>query len=169
MKKIICALGLASMITIGAISTADAQYYQETIARRVPSQRATGAAVGAGGGAVIGALLNRSNPAGGAVVGGLIGAGVGYLIGQNEDKMRPRPNVVYDTRTYNRRGRLVDVQQSYGYDNNRPEYNNNGYHNSNNGYYNNGNNGYYNNSNGYSNRGNRGYDNRNDGYYYNGY
>lgn len=155
MKKIICALGLASVITIGAISTADAQYYQETIARRVPSQRATGAAVGAGGGAVIGAILNRSNPAGGAVVGGLIGAGVGYLIGQNEDKMRPRPNVVYDTRTYNRRGRLVDVQQSYGYDNGRPVYNNN--------------NGYYNNGNGYSNRGNRRYDNRNDGYYYSGY
>src|ERR1043165_2949347 len=117
MKRIICVLGLASMMTVGVVNTAEAQYYQETVARRVPSQRATGAAVGAAGGAVIGGILNRSNPAGGAIVGGLIGAGVGYLIGQNEDKVNPRPNVQYQTNTYNRRGRLVNVQQSYGYSN----------------------------------------------------
>ena len=147
MKRIIAALGLTALITAGA-TTANAQYYSQTTTRPAWSQRATGAAVGAGGGAVVGAILNRSNPAAGAVVGGLIGAGVGYLVGQNEDSINPRPRYVHTQTVYDAWGQPVGQRtrrtNNPGYNRgyNRG-YNNNGYYSNNSGYYNAGyNNGY---------------------------
>jgi hypothetical protein len=49
------------------------------------SKAAKGTAIGAGGGALVGATVTN-NKAAGAVIGGAIGAGTGYLIGRGEDK-----------------------------------------------------------------------------------
>lgn len=49
------------------------------------SKAAKGTVLGAGGGALVGATVSN-NKAAGAVVGGAIGAGTGYLIGRGEDK-----------------------------------------------------------------------------------
>jgi hypothetical protein len=146
MKRIIAALGLAAVMTTGAV-TANAQYYTQTNTRPAWSQRGTGAAIGAGGGAVVGAILNRNNPAAGAVVGGLIGAGVGYLVGQNEDRMNPRPRYVQTQTMYDAYGQPIATRTrrtnnpgyrggNYNRGYNRG-YNNNGYYNAgyNNGYY----------------------------------
>ena len=87
MKKIICLLGMASILTMGTVTTSDAQYRYET--KKGWSKKKKGAVIGAGAGAVSGALLNREHRAGGAVVGGAVGAGVGYLIGKRADKRNP--------------------------------------------------------------------------------
>lgn len=50
------------------------------------SNAAKGAVIGAGTGAVAGAVINKRNRAAGAVVGGVVGAGVGYTIGRAKDK-----------------------------------------------------------------------------------
>ncbi|MBF0549855.1 MAG: hypothetical protein HQK60_04915 [Deltaproteobacteria bacterium] len=47
----------------------------------------SGGAIGAAGGAVLGAVVGGS-PAVGAVVGGAAGAGVGYLIGEHDEHRR---------------------------------------------------------------------------------
>lgn len=50
------------------------------------SKAAKGTAIGAGAGAVLGAVINKRNRAVGAVVGGVIGGGGGYVIGRTMDK-----------------------------------------------------------------------------------
>ena len=50
------------------------------------SKAAKGTAIGAGAGAVLGAVINKRNRAAGAVIGGVIGGGGGYVIGRTMDK-----------------------------------------------------------------------------------
>ncbi len=50
------------------------------------SKAAKGTAIGAGTGAVLGAVINKRNRAAGAVIGGVIGGGGGYVIGRKMDK-----------------------------------------------------------------------------------
>jgi len=50
------------------------------------SKAAKGTAIGAGAGAVLGAVINKRNRAVGAVIGGVIGGGGGYVIGRGMDK-----------------------------------------------------------------------------------
>lgn len=50
------------------------------------SKAAKGTAIGAGAGAVLGAVINKRNRAAGAVIGGVIGGGGGYVIGRQMDK-----------------------------------------------------------------------------------
>jgi uncharacterized protein YcfJ len=140
MKRIIAALGLTTIMIFGSVA-AEAQGYYVTQTRPAWSQRATGAVVGAGSGAVIGALVNRNDRVAGAAIGSVVGAGIGYLVGRSEDRNNPRPRYVQQT-TY--------VQPQPVYNNGRGRgrghrgYNNNGnYVNYNNGYNNNNcNNGY---------------------------
>jgi len=54
------------------------------------SHRARGAAVGAGAGAVTGALVNKNNRGVGALIGGVVGAASGYIIGNEVDKKKGR-------------------------------------------------------------------------------
>ena len=54
------------------------------------SHRAKGAAVGAGSGAIIGAIANKNNRGVGAIVGGLIGAASGYVIGNEVDRKKAK-------------------------------------------------------------------------------
>lgn len=50
------------------------------------SKAAKGTVIGAGGGAILGAVINKKNRAAGAVIGGVLGAGVGYGLGKVLDK-----------------------------------------------------------------------------------
>lgn len=50
------------------------------------SHAAKGTAVGAGTGAIFGAIVNKEHRGQGALIGSVIGAGAGYLIGRKTDK-----------------------------------------------------------------------------------
>jgi len=57
-----------------------------TTAKKGWSKAAKATAIGAGAGAVIGAVINKRNRVAGAVIGGVIGGGGGYVIGRSMDK-----------------------------------------------------------------------------------
>lgn len=50
------------------------------------SKAAKGTAIGAGVGAVAGAVINKRNRAAGAAIGAVLGGGGGYVIGRSKDK-----------------------------------------------------------------------------------
>jgi outer membrane lipoprotein SlyB len=54
------------------------------------SHAAKGTVVGAGTGAITGAILNKDHRGTGAIIGALIGAGTGYVIGRTTDKKTGR-------------------------------------------------------------------------------
>lgn len=54
------------------------------------SHAAKGTAVGAGSGAILGAIVNKNNRGRGAIIGTVIGAGAGYVIGRSQDKKSGR-------------------------------------------------------------------------------
>lgn len=136
MKRILGVLAVAAVMMTASVTKTNAQGYTEVQQRKAWSQRATGAVVGAGSGAILGAVINRNAPGQGAAIGAVLGAGLGYIVGNNEDKMNPRGNVVRTRTTYDEYGQVVDRSRQrvykqnprYGkrvYQNNN--YNNNGY------------------------------------------
>jgi uncharacterized protein YcfL len=54
------------------------------------SDAAKGTAIGAGSGAVLGAVIAKNDRGKGAVIGSVIGAGTGYIIGRSRDKKSGR-------------------------------------------------------------------------------
>lgn len=70
----------------GTNTTTNASYPQD----KGWSHAAKATAVGGGSGAILGAVLNKDNRVGGAIVGGVIGAGAGYVIGRSVDKKTGR-------------------------------------------------------------------------------
>ncbi|TDN36062.1 hypothetical protein E4631_03740 [Hymenobacter sp. UV11] len=54
-------------------------------AQRRFSPQAKGAVIGGGGGAILGAVINKRNRAVGGVIGGVVGAGAGYAVGKHID------------------------------------------------------------------------------------
>ncbi len=70
----------------GTSTTSNASYPQD----KGWSHAAKGTAVGGGSGAILGAVLNKDNRVGGAIVGSIIGAGAGYVIGRSVDKKTGR-------------------------------------------------------------------------------
>ena len=54
------------------------------------SDAAKGTAIGAGSGAVLGAVIAKNDRGKGAVIGSVIGAGAGYIIGRSRDKKSGR-------------------------------------------------------------------------------
>jgi outer membrane lipoprotein SlyB len=139
MKRILGVLAMAAVMMTATVTETKAQgYYTEVQQRPAWSQRATGAVVGAGGGAVLGAVINRRDPGQGAAIGAVLGAGIGYLVGQNEDRMHPRGNVVRTKTVYNEYGQVVDQSRQRVY-RDQPRYGKRGYYNNrNNNNYNNG-------------------------------
>ena len=96
MKKLICALSIATMISAGPMEAMAQRRVVKHVhkSHRGMSHKAKGALVGAGSGAAVGALTNGGK---GAAVGAVIGAGSGYLIGRHQDKKHPgRKTVVKD-------------------------------------------------------------------------
>jgi hypothetical protein len=57
----------------------------QTTKKKGWSKAAKGTAIGAGSGALVGALVSKKKGTG-AVIGGAVGAGTGYLIGRGKDK-----------------------------------------------------------------------------------
>ena len=78
----------ASRSTSGSMNSV-AQYPAKTV-KKGWSRRAKGAAIGGGGGAILGAVINKNNRLVGGAIGGAIGAGLGYVIGNELDKKHGR-------------------------------------------------------------------------------
>src|SRR5690606_6802642 len=56
------------------------------------SKAAKYAAIGGGGGAILGAVINKRNRVAGGIIGGVLGGGIGYGIGRSQDKKDGRVN-----------------------------------------------------------------------------
>ena len=54
------------------------------------SRRAKGAAIGGGGGAILGAIIDKNHRVAGGILGGVLGAGLGYVIGNERDRKHGR-------------------------------------------------------------------------------
>lgn len=63
---------------------------QTTTKKKGWSSAAKGAVIGAGAGAVGGAIISKKQPVKGAVIGGVVGAAGGYIIGKDIDKKKGR-------------------------------------------------------------------------------
>ncbi|HUR67496.1 MAG TPA: glycine zipper domain-containing protein [Chitinophagaceae bacterium] len=59
-------------------------------ARKKWSKAAKYGVIGGGGGAVIGAVINKRNRVAGGVVGAVLGGGLGYVLGRSQDKKEGR-------------------------------------------------------------------------------
>ena len=66
------------------------QYPAKTTVKKGWSRKAKGAAIGGGGGAILGAVINKNNRLVGGAIGGALGAGIGYVIGNELDKKHGR-------------------------------------------------------------------------------
>lgn len=67
------------------VRTSSGTYQAKTVQKKGWSKAAKGAVIGAGAGAIAGAVISKK-PVKGAVIGGVIGAGAGYVIGRSKDK-----------------------------------------------------------------------------------
>ncbi|CAD7810187.1 hypothetical protein CHRY9390_02136 [Chryseobacterium aquaeductus] len=63
---------------------------QGTTAKKGISEAAKGTAIGVVSGAALGAIVNKKNRGGGAVVGGIIGGATGYTLGRSQDRKSGR-------------------------------------------------------------------------------
>jgi hypothetical protein len=68
----------------------EGQYPSKTSVKKGWSRKAKGAVIGGGGGAIIGALINKNNRLVGGALGGAVGAGVGYIVGNELDRKHGR-------------------------------------------------------------------------------
>lgn len=62
------------------------QNQAKTTEKKGWSKAAKGAAIGGGAGAIAGAVLIKKNRVAGGALGGIVGAGIGYVIGRSKDK-----------------------------------------------------------------------------------
>lgn len=83
---------LYSMILLLAVACTSTTYAQgglfdggPSVINRPWSPHAKAAVLGAGGGAILGAMLSR-NPSGGALIGAILGGGAGYLYGKDQER-----------------------------------------------------------------------------------
>ena len=66
------------------------QYPAKVVKKKGWSNRAKGAAIGGGSGAILGAILDKNHRVAGGVLGGVLGAGVGYVVGNEMDRKHRR-------------------------------------------------------------------------------
>jgi len=92
MKKIMLLFSLAFALTTVSAVTNETQA-QTTKTKTIKSHKKKSALIGAGVGAVTGAAVSHKRVKG-AVIGGAIGAGAGYLYGRHRDKKHPRTKTV---------------------------------------------------------------------------
>jgi len=100
MKKFLQILTLIfALSSIGLYSNAQTQTKTVHKTKKGWSHKAKGAAIGAGAGAVTGAVVSHDK-AKGAVIGGAVGAGAGYLVGRHQDKKNPNSRkTIHKTKT----------------------------------------------------------------------
>src|SRR6195952_3186009 len=96
MKKLI--LSFSMLIAVLAISTQNSQAQHKKM-----SGQAKGAIIGGAGGAVVGGLIGHN--VGGALIGGAVGAGGGYIIGNESRKNKEKKRrAAYREAYYHRHG-----------------------------------------------------------------
>jgi hypothetical protein len=129
MKKMMFALGLVSLLTLGVTNDASAQFggYGGAYPGQT-SARAKGAIIGGGLGAAAGAIISRRDPVAGGIIGAVLGAGAGYVIGNNEDKVKAQQRYGYPNKGYynqqNSRYNRQNYHKNKGYRNRAYNYNN---------------------------------------------
>ena len=79
----------SSSVSSGTMNSVS-QYPAKTVEKKGWSRKAKGAVIGGGGGAIIGALVNKKNRLVGGALGGALGAGIGYVVGNELDKKHGR-------------------------------------------------------------------------------
>ena len=95
MKKVLHVIILMSGLSVLSLhSKAQTEVKETTKTKTGWSNKAKGAAIGAGAGAVTGAVVSNKKGKG-AIIGGAVGAGAGYLIGRHKDKKNPSRKKVY--------------------------------------------------------------------------
>jgi outer membrane lipoprotein SlyB len=88
MKKIMLLLGFIIALLIVSPNYSFAQ--TTTVETKTnKSHKGKSAAIGAGAGAVTGAIVSKKKGKG-ALIGGAVGAGAGYLYGRHRDKKHPK-------------------------------------------------------------------------------
>ena len=100
MKRILLILTMAFGLTMvsGAFVEAKSQTTTTVVKHKKGwSYRKKYAVIGAGAGAVTGALVSK-NHAAGAVVGGVVGGAGGYLLGRHKDRRHPNNKRIYKTK-----------------------------------------------------------------------
>ena len=76
--------------TEGGSLNSVSEYPAKTTVKKGWSRKAKGAVIGGGGGAILGAVINKNNRVVGGAIGGALGAGIGYVIGNELDKKHGR-------------------------------------------------------------------------------
>jgi hypothetical protein len=76
--------------TDGGSLNSVSEYPAKTTVKKGWSRKAKGAVIGGGGGAILGAVINKNNRVIGGAIGGALGAGIGYVIGNELDKKHGR-------------------------------------------------------------------------------
>jgi hypothetical protein len=100
MKKIFLILTMAFGLTMvsGAFTEVKSQETRTVVKHKKGwSHRKKYGVIGAGAGAVTGAIVSK-NHATGAVVGGVVGGAGGYLLGRHKDKKHPNNKRIYKTK-----------------------------------------------------------------------
>lgn len=93
MKKFLFALSIILALLVITADYAQAQTKVKTTTKKGWSHKAKDATIGAGAGAVAGAVVSRHKGKG-AIIGGAVGAGAGYLIGRHKDKKDPNRKTI---------------------------------------------------------------------------
>ncbi|MBC7399282.1 MAG: hypothetical protein H7289_05000 [Mucilaginibacter sp.] len=97
MKKLILYTGI---VTALVFSTANLAHAQE---KKVLSEQGRGAIIGGAGGAIVGGLIGHN--VGGALIGGAVGAGGGYIIGNESRKHKEKKRIAaYRAAYYQKHG-----------------------------------------------------------------
>lgn len=74
----------------GSMSSTSSHTGYTSTKKRGWSKAAKYSVIGGAGGAVLGAVINKRNRLAGGVIGGVLGAGGGYLIGRHKDRQQGR-------------------------------------------------------------------------------
>jgi hypothetical protein len=98
MKTFCMVLFMVSFLTVSISSNAQKKVVYKQ--KKGWSPQAKNAAIGAGAGAILGAVIDKKHRGTGAVIGGVAGAGAGYLYGRHRaheklEDSKPQTTVVY--------------------------------------------------------------------------
>jgi hypothetical protein len=99
MKKILLIATMAFGLTMVSGAFVETQAQTKTVIKKKKgwSHRKKYAVIGAGAGAVTGAVVSKHH-AKGAVIGGVVGGAGGYLLGRHKDKKHPNQKRIYKTK-----------------------------------------------------------------------
>lgn len=97
MKKLFVSTGILAAVLLTSVSAAQAQQHKPM------SSQAKGAIIGGAGGAVVGGIIGHN--VGGALIGGAIGAGGGYIIGnEHRRSVEKKRRAAYRAAYYRKHG-----------------------------------------------------------------